>query len=112
MFKFRAFRLGNSILLGLIALLTGAVFFQSSGAQGDSFGTDCRQSWENISGFCFEDTVKQDTHGTNCATSPSFLCCTYEVSKVVCPPDTIEGYAYDLTKGGESGKTCYAGKCY
>ncbi len=112
MFKFRAFRLGNSLLLGLIGLLTGSVFFLSHAAHGDSFGTDCPPNWENVSGFCFVDDEYRDTGQTSCATSPSFLCCTYEGFKVVCPPDTNEGYAYDLTQAGESGKTCYAGKCY
>ena len=107
MFKLHDFRLGNSLLLGLIGLLSGSVFFLSNGAHGDSFGTDCPPNWQNTSGFCFGDEILVDTHGTNCATSPSGLCCNYEVYKVECSLDQLlMGYAYQLNGAGQSGKTC------
>ena len=107
MLKHYAFRLGNTFLLGLISLLSGSLFFLSDGAHGDSFGTDCPPNWENTSGFCFVDEEYKDTGGTNCATSISGLCCSYEVFKVKCPlNDALMGYAYHLTKAGEVGRTC------
>ena len=107
MSKLRVFRLGNSLLLGLIVLLAGSVFFLSNGAHGDSFGTDCPPDYENITGYCFTDKELLDTHQTSCATSPSGLCCTYEGYKVVCSGDTsiVVGYAYKLNQAGASG-TC------
>lgn len=105
MSKLHVFRLGNSLLLGLIVFLTGSVFFLSNGARGDSFGTDCPPDWDNITGFCFTDKVLLDTGQTSCATSPSGLCCTYEGYKVACSGDTsvVIGSAYRLKQAGTLG---------
>ncbi len=109
MFTLPVFRLGNSLLLGLIGLLTGSVFFLSHSAHGDSYGTDCPPNWSYISGFCFGDDVYEDTGQTSCATSPSGLCCTYEGFKIVCSLDgSVVGTAYSLNKAGQDG---YYYKC-
>ncbi len=102
MFKSRVFRLGNTLLLGLITLM-GAVFFQSRSAQAtDRFGTDCPPDWSYVSGYCFGGETLLDTGMTSCASDYSGrMCCTYEGYKVVCSIDhsTVVGSAYSL-KGG------------
>lgn len=103
--KLRVFRLGNSLLLGLICLLSGGVFFLADGAHGDSFGTDCPPNWEDRTGFCFGGSGYRDTGMTSCATSPSGLCCTYEGYKIVCSLDDtiVIGSAYKLKQAGTLG---------
>ncbi len=116
MFKFRAFRLGNSFLLGLVGLLAGCTLFLSHSAGADSQGTDCPPDWSYLSAACYSPGVLEtvDTGESSCATSPTGLCCTYEGYKAYCDNVTRTqiGYTYVLTKPGESGKTCYEGKCY
>ncbi len=106
MLKIHVFRLGNSLLLGLIVLM-GAVFFQSNGAQAqDKYGTNCPPDWSYISGFCFGGETYLDTGMTSCASDYSGrMCCTYEGFKVVCAidPSTTVGSAYQLKYAGQAG---------
>ena len=115
MLKLRAFRLGNSFLLGLIGLLTGSVFVLSNGAHGDAFGSDCPPDWSVLSGGCDGIIVTRWTGSYSCATSPSGLCCTYKGFGVFCDVNDSEthmGYLYSLDKKGVSGKTCTPMGCW
>lgn len=108
MSKLRVFRLGNSLLLGLICFLTASVFFLSNGAQAqDPYGTDCAGSWGYAYGGCQQGggtLTSHDTGGYDCSTSPTGLCCTYRVEKIVCSNDpTLTGYYYGLWKAGAAG---------
>jgi hypothetical protein len=115
MFKLRAFRLGNSFLLGLISLLTGCTFFMSHSAGADDKGTDCPPNWTNLSGLCYNGTITtENTGGFSCATSPTGRCCTYQAWKVYCNTNgtkSLNGYTYILDRAGESGKTCTSYGC-
>ena len=104
MFKYNIFRLGNILLLGFITLM-GAVFFQSNGAHGDAYGTNCPPDWSYVSGFCFTGTYMKDTGTTTCASAyGGRQCCTYEGFKVFCTTTQV-GYSYALKYAGQYG-TC------
>ncbi len=116
MLKLRAFRLGNSFLLGLVGLLTGSVFVLSNGAHGDAFGSDCVPDWSVLSASCDNGTQVSRWSGSYyCATSPSGLCCSYQVFGVFCDANGTEthlGTSYHLVRKGESGKTCTSMGCW
>lgn len=104
------FRLGNSLLLGLIALM-GAVFFQSTSAHGDAFGTSCPPNWARTNGMCNANIYFADTNSSTCASDYSGRqCCTYEGFKVQCMtfPMYDMGYAYKLKHAGQDG-SCPSG---
>ena len=113
MFKPHAFRLSNTLLLGLISLLTGAVFFQANVARGDIPRGDCPPDWTVTSFYHCPSGGKiyyTPAQWWVCQTSPSGVCCTYEEYDIWCyDPNTTTthlGYHYVLYQLGESGKTC------
>ncbi len=117
MFKHHAFRLGNTFLLGLIGLLAGCTLFVSHSAEaGDAFGTDCQPDWSVLSAGCNNGTQVTRWCGSySCATSPTGLCCSYQVFGVFCDANGTEthlGTSYHLVRAGESGKTCTPMGCW